>query len=121
MRILVVDDNNAFLNLMGDLLRAHSHEVLLAEDGKKATEVLKNQAVDLIISDVFMPALDGSSFHRHVRKRTESAHVPFIFISGFDDKHTHTLVLDSKIDFFIKKTAPIDRILKLIKSVEATL
>ena len=121
MKILVVDDNRGFLNLMGDLLRDSGYEVFLAEDGKQAREFLEDQTVDLIISDVFMPTLDGSRFHSYVREFTDAGNVPFIFVSGYDDEHTRRLVVDSKIDFFVSKTAPVEKIVNLIESVKANL
>lgn len=121
MKILVVDDNRSFLNVMGDLLRDYGYEVFLAEDGKQAREFLEDQKVDLIISDVFMPTLDGSRFHSYVREFTDSSTTPFIFISGFDDEHTRRVVVDSKIDFFVSKTAPIEAIVNLIEKIRADL
>jgi CheY-like chemotaxis protein len=121
MRILVVDDNKGFLDVMGDLLRDHSYEVFLAEDGKQAREFLEEEQVDLIISDIFMPTLDGSRFHSYVREFTEANDIPFIFISGFDDEHTRRVVVDSRIDFFVSKTAPVESLVRLIKSIEAGL
>ncbi len=121
MRILVVDDNKGYLNVMGDLLGDYGYEVFLAEDGKQARELLEDQKVDLIISDVFMPTLDGSRFHSYVREFTDASDVPFIFVSGFDDEHTKKVVLDSKIDFFVSKTAPVETIVSLIEQIKAEL
>lgn len=121
MRILMVDDNKAFLNVMGDLLQEYGYEVFLAEDGKQAREFLEEERVDLIISDVFMPTLDGSRFHSYVREFSDASNVPFIFISGFDDEHTRKVVVDSKIDFFVSKTAPVESIVTLIESIKANL
>ncbi|MBM2839965.1 MAG: diguanylate cyclase protein [Bacteroidetes bacterium] len=121
MRILAVDDNKGFLSVIGDLLRDCGHEVFLAEDGKQAREFLEDEKVDLIISDVFMPTLDGSRFHSYVREFTDASRVPFIFISGFDDEHTKKLVVDSKIDFFVSKTAPIEDVVGLIDRIKREL
>ncbi len=121
MRILVVDDNEGFLNVMGDLLRDYGYEVFLAEDGKQAREFLEGQKVDLIVSDVFMPTLDGSRFHSYVREFTDSSTIPFIFISGFDDEHTRKVVVDSRIDFFVSKTAPVETIVSLIEQIKSDL
>ncbi len=121
MRILVVDDNEGFLNVMGDLLRDYGYEVFLAEDGKQAREFLEGQKVDLIVSDVFMPTLDGSRFHSYVREFTDSSTIPFIFISGFDDEHTRRVVVDSRIDFFVSKTAPVETIVSLIEQIKSDL
>lgn len=121
MRILVVDDNKAFLNVMGGLLRDYGYQVFLLEDGKQAREFLEDEKVDLIISDVFMPTLDGSRFHSYVREFTDSSTIPFIFISGFDDEHTRRVVVDSRIDFFVSKTAPVETIVSLIESIKSNL
>jgi len=117
VKILVVDDNKGFLNVMGDLLKSYGHEVFLAEDGKQARELMEDRSVDIIISDVFMPNLDGSRFHSYVREFTDAATVPFIFISGFDDEYTRKVVVDSSIDFFVSKTAPVETIIGLIERI----
>lgn len=117
MRILVVDDNQGFLNLMGSLLREYGYEVFLAEDGKQARELLEEQQVDLVISDVFMPTLDGVRFHSYVRDFTDATDVPFIFVSGYDDEYTRNVVIDSKIDFFFSKTTPLEKIVELIEKL----
>jgi len=115
MRILVVDDNQGFLNLLGDLLKEYGYEVVLAEDGKLAREALEERPVDLIISDVFMPTLDGVRFHSYVRDFTDAAEVPFIFVSGYDDEYTRNVVVDSTIDHFFSKTTPLETIVGLIE------
>ena len=120
MRILVVDDNKGFLNVMGDLLRDYGYEVFLAEDGKQAREFLEGEKVDVIVSDVFMPTLDGTRFHSYVREFTDIQDIPFIFISGYDDEHTRNVVVDSKIDFFISKTAPVETLISLIESLKSS-
>ncbi len=118
MRILVVDDNKAYLNLIGDLLEESGYEVFPVEDGKQAREFLEDHGVDVIISDVFMPTLDGSRLHSYVREFSGSGNVPFIFVSGFDDERTRSLIQDPRIDFFISKTAPVANIVNLIKRVK---
>jgi DNA-binding response OmpR family regulator len=118
MKILVVDDNKSFLNVIGGVLQDHGHEVCLADDGKQARELLESEIVDLIISDVFMPTLDGTRFHSYVREFTDARDVPFIFISGFDDENTRRLVADSKKDFFFSKTTPFEEVISLIEKMD---
>ena len=117
MKILLVDDERGFLTVMGDVLRESGYNVILAENGKQAREVLEVERVDLIVSDVFMPTLDGVRFHDYVREFTDVPDIPFIFMSGYDDEHTKNLVVDPAIDFFISKTAPIDKVLALIENL----
>ena len=117
MRILVVDDNKGFLDVMAQLLRDYGYEVFVAEDGKQAREFLEIEKVDLIISDVFMPTLDGTRFHSYVREFTDARDVPFIFISGYDDEHTRNVVVNSDIDYFFSKTTPVETIVDLIEKL----
>jgi two-component system chemotaxis response regulator CheY len=118
MRILLVDDEKGFLNVMGDALRSRGHEVLTAEDGKLAREVLESQRVDLIISDVFMPTLNGVRFHSYVRDFTDSSDVPFIFMSGYEDEQTRNLVVDPALDFFFSKTTPVEKLMTFIGTLQ---
>ena len=120
MKILLVDDERGFLDVMGDILRENGHEVILTENGKQARESLEFEQFDVIISDVFMPTLDGLRFHDYVREFTTVQDIPFIFMSGYDDEHTRRLVVDPSIDFFLSKTAPIENLLDLVETLRTT-
>jgi two-component system, chemotaxis family, chemotaxis protein CheY len=120
MRILLVDDDEGFLNTMEGVLGEKGHDVVRAQDGKQAREALEGEKIDLIISDVFMPTLDGVRFHSFVRAFTDARDVPFIFISGYDDKHLRDLAAESPKDYFLRKPAPIEDILALIDKVIRT-
>jgi CheY-like chemotaxis protein len=117
MKILLVDDERGFLDVMGDILRDSGHDVILAENGKQARESMEFEQFDVIISDVFMPTLDGVRFHDYVREFTDVQDIPFIFMSGYDDEHTRQLVVDPAIDFFLSKTAPIEKLLDLVETL----
>jgi DNA-binding NarL/FixJ family response regulator len=91
--------------------------VVTAENGKLARECLEQERIELIISDVFMPTLDGVRFHSYVRDFTDYHDVPFIFMSGYDDEHTRDLISDPDIDFFFSKTAPVEKVLGLVRSL----
>jgi len=119
MRILLVDDEEGFLNIMEGVLNEQGYEVVRAQDGKEAREALEGEKIDLIISDVFMPTLDGVRFHSFVREFTDAKDVPFIFISGYDDEHTRGLAAGSPNDYFLGKTTPIEDIIALIERVKS--
>jgi len=120
MRILLVDDESGFLNVMGDVLRDAGHAVVVATDGKVARELLEEEKIDVIMSDVFMPTLDGARFHSYVREYSQKTDIPFIFISGYDDERTRSLIVEPDKDFFFSKTTPVDTILRLLDSLERT-
>ena len=119
MRVLVVDDEEAYLKLLGDLLKQQGCTVFLAGDGKQAREVLNQQEVDLIISDVHMPTLDGVRFHSYVREFTEARETPFIFISGMDDVQSGSVIVDPGLDYFISKKDLIHSIVSLVGKLKS--
>ena len=67
-RILIVEDEAHILRVMAIWLERHGHEVLEACNGAAALEMLRNQSVDLIISDMNMPVMDGLELIKAVRE-----------------------------------------------------
>jgi DNA-binding NtrC family response regulator len=81
--ILIVDDEPHTLDALSVILRREGHEILTATSGKEALDHLEHQDVDIILSDVKMPAMDGLSLLRQVR--TEHADVVVLMMSGHQD------------------------------------
>ena len=72
--------------------------------------------MDLVISDVLMPTLDGARFHSYVREFTANCDIPFIFMSGAVERG-EGLIVDPARDFFVSKTAPVEKVLGLVESL----
>ncbi|MCK0068985.1 hybrid sensor histidine kinase/response regulator, partial [Kordiimonas laminariae] len=65
-RILIVDDEEEILDALGQILKSQNHDVSSAPNGQKALEVLANEHIDLIISDLRMPEMDGPQLYEKV-------------------------------------------------------
>ncbi len=87
-QILLVEDDKALLIGMCDLLEMSGYEVLPAEDGSAALEILENLSSppDLIVSDIRMPNVDGYELLEAVRTRAEWLSIPFIFLTAKSEK-----------------------------------
>lgn len=107
MRILVVDDENDHRMLMRNFLAMEGWDVLLAENGEEALHKLERETVDIIVSDIYMPAMDGIKLHRTIRGLARYESTPFLFVSAYDDQHTLEAVKNPKIDGFFKKGKPV--------------
>jgi len=81
LRILVVDDERAILELLGEYLRARGCVVETAEDGEAGWERLLRGDIDLVISDVKMPRLSGPALLERIRQREEPVGV--ILMTGY--------------------------------------
>src|SRR3569623_1520674 len=67
MRVLTVDDSRTILAMLHHTLANAGFEVLQAEDGQQGLEILGRETVDLVITDINMPVMDGIQFIREVR------------------------------------------------------
>ena len=84
-KILVVDDDAHTVRIMSMWLSRHGHEVLEARHGAAALEVLDAGPVDLIISDMNMPTLDGFELLKAVRE-DRGLDAPFLMLSSRCDQ-----------------------------------
>lgn len=79
-RILVVEDDQQVRELIVEMLKRSGHEVRVAEDGNAALRLLDAETIDLIITDLIMPEMEGMQTIRELRKRDPQ--VPLIAMSG---------------------------------------
>jgi CheY-like chemotaxis protein len=114
MDILLVDDNEDYLHLVKQVLDQNGYTVHTAKDGMEGCEVLTNADIDLIISDIRMPRLDGLKMHSFAREIDRYKKTKFIFISGFRDIYSEAITIDPKLDFLLDKTTPVTDLLKLV-------
>lgn len=117
MDILLVDDNEDYLMLMKDMLYVNGYTVVTANDGAEACEILDTTDIDLIISDIKMPKLDGIKLHAFARETEKYKDTKFIFISGYKDVYADLMKLDKKKDFLFDKTTPTTEIVKLVNDL----
>jgi CheY-like chemotaxis protein len=114
MTILVVDDEPEYRLIMRSVLMSEGWDVLLAEHGEEGMEKLRDSKVDLIISDIYMPIMDGIKFHREVRSNPDFEKLPFLFVSAYDDQHTLDAVKDPRYEGFLRKARPVEELIEWI-------
>jgi len=84
--ILIVDDEIALLDLATEILTTYGYTVLRAENAKKALEILNNQSIDLLLSDVIMPGMNGYQLAIEARKINPKLKIQMV--SGFSEDKT---------------------------------
>lgn len=82
MKILVTDDNPMALYLFETLLQSHGYEVLTASNGVEALALAQLGNIELIISDILMPQMDGFQLCRKLKSDDRTKHIPFIFCTA---------------------------------------
>lgn len=102
--ILVVDDSITTRTLEKSILEAHGYRVTLCVDGREALETLHGQTVDLIVSDVEMPRMDGFALVQAVKSDSVLSDIPVILVTSraSDEDRQRGLLLGA--DAYIVKT-----------------
>lgn len=119
MKILIVDDVSESLELLKEVFETMGYAVLTANNGAEALKILDEERVDVIISDVLMPKMDGFVFCREVKRNEHTRNIPFIFYTAnYTDPEDEKFGLGLGADAYLIK--PID-IQILINTVEKLL
>ena len=112
--ILLVDDNSDYLATMKEALYSHGYNVYAADDGQLASRIVHTTNVDLVMSDIKMPNLDGFGLHKVVRGIRSYAKTKFLFVTGFREAYEDNLKLNPERDYIIDKTMAPQDIVKFI-------
>jgi len=91
-KILVVDDEVALRELASELLKAQGYQVVCAENAKQALEVLERESVDLMLSDIIMPEMDGVQLAGVVQEKYPNIKIQLV--SGFSGKNEDEMIND---------------------------
>lgn len=121
MRILVVDDNAENRYLLEVVFRAHGHEVVSAANGLEALEKLEQEDhIELIVSDILMPKMDGYRLCRACRQQASLKNIPFVFITAaYTDEKDERFALTLGADRFVRRPIEPDALMAIIDGVIA--
>ncbi|GAO41556.1 response regulator transcription factor [Flavihumibacter petaseus] len=100
--ILLVDDEPEILEFLERTLRT-KYSVLKAADGKAALKILSEEAVQLVISDVMMPEMDGFELCRNIKSNVEYSHIPVILLTAKNTLQAKIEGLELGADAYIEK------------------
>ena len=84
-RVLIVDDNEMNRDMLLRRLQRQAYDVMAAEDGLQALEIVGQQAFDLILLDIMMPNISGYDVLAQLKQNPATQHIPVIMISAIDD------------------------------------
>ena len=104
-RILVVDDSVTTRTLEKNILEAAGYAVQIATDGQEALNAIAAEGVpDLVISDIFMPRLDGFDLTKRIKGDERTANVPVILVTSLDSVEDKSRGIEAGADAYIVKS-----------------
>ncbi len=111
--VLVVDDDPALTGLLTLFLRDAGYETIAANSGQRALEMVLQQRPDVVLLDLMMPIVSGSTVCREIKSNEATKHIPVIVISG--DGRADTKTADVGADACIVKPFELDEVLLNIR------
>lgn len=101
-RVLIVDDNDDFLALLKHSL-ASEYDVVTASGGKEAMDILSRESIDLVVTDLMMPGVDGKALCSHIKDNFSTSHIPVILLTARSDIQTRMECLKLGVDEYVTK------------------
>ncbi len=116
--LLVVEDVPGIRELLELTLRFKNYEVMAADDGQAALDLIQDRQPAAVVADILMPRMDGFSFLYHLRKEQRTRDIPVVFLSATyvspEDKEFARTLGAAR---FIEKPIDIESFLQTIKEV----
>lgn len=112
--ILVVDDDPKNLKIIGAYLKAAGYDVEFAHDGEEALEKIRDFPPDLVILDVFMPAMSGLELSDALKSDPRTVGIPILAMSSYHEYAAGAPRRDLAADDFLKKPVRMDQLLEMV-------
>lgn len=102
-RVLIVEDDEALLEAISDILEGAGYEVVRATNGAEGLRKLAEQKPDVVVSDIVMPEMDGYEFLRATRQLSHGVTIPFLFLTARTAKADVRLAKQIGVEDFLTK------------------
>lgn len=116
--ILVVDDNADMRSYIRSLL-SPNYMILEAGDGAKALSIIRSTHLDLIVSDLMMPVMDGVELSRRVKENLSTSHIPFLMLTAIVSEEQKKMSYRIGVDEYLCKPFDEDILLLRIRNIFA--
>ena len=114
--ILVIEDNDDLKSLMVSILSV-DYNVFTASNGIEALDIISNEEVSIIVSDIMMPEMDGIEFTRKMKSTLETSHIPIILLTAKNSEEDRIEAYNIGADGFIGKPFNINVLQAKIKNL----
>jgi two-component system, chemotaxis family, chemotaxis protein CheY len=117
-RVLIVDDSatsRMIIKRCFQMAGFHDVEFSEAEDGLKAISFLEENTVDLVLTDLKMPKMDGTTFIKKIRLHEGTREVPIVVISSMGNDTLEAQLKDSGVQYIIKKPLSPAKVLEFME------
>lgn len=117
MRILIVDDDGITRKLLGLYLKGKGYDVSYAENGLDALEKLGLEEINLVLTDLNMPYMDGIELIRNMKQEPSYSGIPVMMVTTEDDDEERSRAAQAGADAYLVKPVTADDINKTVREL----
>ncbi len=117
MKVLVVDDDKTTRKMLSLILRSKGYEVITAENGMEGLQKVGMEQVNLILTDMNMPYMDGIEFTKQVRSNPEISNIPIVMLTTEADEEEKQRAYKAGVDDYLVKPATAEQIVESMKRI----
>ena len=114
-QILIVDDSQDLTHVIADFLSMYGYQVHTARDGYDALECMNSQQIQVVVSDIHMPRMDGFTLMGEIK--TKYPKVPVVLITGFSVSEAQKIAFERGANAFVAKPFKLKELKSVIESV----
>lgn len=112
--ILVVDDELLIRDLLYDFFSGQGWQIAVAENSERALQILHDRKIDLVLTDIKMPELDGLQLA--ARLKESDPNLPVVVMTGYPSVESAVTALRAKVEDYVIKPFNINQLFKLIEA-----
>jgi two-component system chemotaxis response regulator CheY len=117
MRILVVDDDKTTRKMLSLILKSKGYDVVTAENGMDGLQKLGLEQINLILTDMNMPYMDGIEFTKQVRANPDFSDIPIVMLTTEADEEEKQRAYKAGVDDYLVKPATAEQIVDSMKKI----
>ncbi len=115
-KILVIDDDAKMRKHMTTLLASEGYQTSEARNGREGVEMIKKEPPDLVLCDITMPEMNGHRVLESLRSDSGTAHLPFIFLTGWGEREDLRTGMNLGADDYLVKPVEPAELLTAVKA-----
>jgi CheY-like chemotaxis protein len=116
-KILVVDDEEDVQIYLGNILKRHNYNVIIAANGSSGLDLAKKELPDLILLDIMLPDIEGGDVASKLSEDPATRNIPVIFLTALMRKQEEEKIMKTGKHYILAKPAMKEEILGLIRKV----
>jgi len=117
MKILVVDDDEAIGRFLKNILASMGHLVILSDNGYEALTILNKEKVDLVITDLKMPEMDGLTLLKTIMQDDELRDIAVVLMTGYNDGSSTIKASELGIYGYLNKPIKLNDLIVLLDEI----